>query len=209
MKIPGFLSEIRKRTKAHILLLTVFHLVSFIGIKISIYYTTREFLHQDTVIDPGISPVSCHFLSRSEIEILYSLDETKNLRGEARSFHEKGCLCFALKHGDEYAAYMWCNLEYSNVDFCPLPLQTGEAYLFRARTMDSCKGKNLAPFLRNELYKELARMGYTKYYSVTERFNLPAVNFKKKLQAHNERLYFFLGIFNFRLMNLVLKKYSC
>jgi hypothetical protein len=38
-------------------------------------------------------------------------------------------------------------------------------------------------------------MGYTKFYSITECFNAPAINFKKKLQAKNIKLCFYLGIF--------------
>ncbi len=89
----------------------------------------------------------------------------------------------------------------------PFPLKNDEAYLFRARTMNAYRGKNLAPFLRYELYKKFAEMGYNQFYSITEYFNAPAAKFKKKLNAQNIKLCFYLGLFHKRLFNVTIKEY--
>jgi hypothetical protein len=129
------------------------------------------------------------------------------LAGEIESWLKSGCLCFALKFNNEYAAFMWCNLHQCNSDLSPFPLNPGEAYLFRARTMDAYRGKNLAPFLRYELYKHLTEKGCSVFYSITECFNTPAANFKKKLKAQNIKLCFYIGLFRRRLLNITLKEY--
>lgn len=191
-------------------LLSISHLLEKIGLKIVPYYITREYLDDKAGLnlEPKIKPITCSFLSSAEVKELYSQAEIRDLTNESAAWLKDECLCFALKYQQEYAAYMWCNLRYCNSDLSPFPLKKGEAYLFRARTMDAYRGKNLAPFLRYELYRKLAEMGHTQFYSVTECFNAPAVSFKKKLKAQNVKLCFYAGLFHRRLVNITLKKYS-
>lgn len=191
------------------LLLSISHLLEKIGIKIVPYYITREFLYDEVELnlEPELKPITCEFLSSFEVKELYSQAEIRNLANESDIWQESGCLCFALKYGQEYAAYMWCNLRHCNSDLSPFPLNNDEAYIFRARTMNAYRGKNVAPFLRYELDKKLIEKGHTKIYSITECFNTPAINFKKKLKAKNIKLCFYLGLFHKRLLNITLKEY--
>ena len=200
---------IQERIRERMVLVSISHLLERVGVKVVPYYVTRESLCDkvDLNLEPKLKTLVCGFLSPSEVRQLFSLPEISNLAAEADNWQKSGCLCFALKHNNEISAYMWCNLHQSNSDLSDLPLKVNEAYLFRARTMNAYRGKNLAPFLRYELYKNLNEMGYTTFYSITEYFNAPAVSFKKKLKAQNIKVCFYLGLFHKRLLNITLKKY--
>ena len=80
-------------------------------------------------------------------------------------------------------AFTWCNLTQCLSEGYSFPLNDEEAYLFDAYTASDLRGQGLAPALRYRLYEELARLGRTKLYSISERFNTPAIRFKLKLGA--------------------------
>ncbi len=209
MTLKSFIDLVRERIREHMFLLSISHLLEKMGLKIVPFYITLEFLDDkiELNLEPKLKPITYGFLSPDEVKELYSKPEIKNLAREADTWQATGCLCFALKYNQDYTAYMWCNLNECNSDFSPFPLKQGEAYLFRARTMDAYRGKNLAPFLRYELYKKLVEKGYTTFYSITECLNAPAVNFKRKLKAQNIKLCFYIGLFRRRLLYITLKDY--
>jgi hypothetical protein len=181
-----------------------------IGIKITLFYVTRESLDDNVELNlkPKLEPVTCSFLSPAGVRELYdSNEEIKYLAKEADNWQQDGCLCFAVKHNNQYTSYTWCNLRQCNSELYPFPLKQGEAYLFRARTLIAYRGKNLAPFLRYELYKDLAGKGYTRFYSITGYFNEAALSFKKKLKAENIKLCLYLGLFHRRILTITLKEY--
>lgn len=148
MKLIDFVNLCQDRVRERTLLLSISHVLEKIGIKIVPYYITREFPCNDVELnlEPKLKPVTCKFLSSSEIKELYSRSEIRNLSKEAGIWQESGCLCFALKYDRQYAAYMWCNLRECNSDLSAFPLNGGEAHIFRTRTIDAYRGKNLAPF---------------------------------------------------------------
>ena len=201
---------IRVRVRERIVLLSLAHLLEKIGIQITPYYITQEFLSDEVELslEPKLKPVVSGFLSISEIERMYSHPEIKSLAREIYTWRDDNCLCFALKHNEEIVAYMWCNLSRCNINFSPSLLKDDEAYLFRTRTLDAYRGKNLAPFLRYQLYKSLNVMRRTKFYSITEYFNSPAANFKKKLGAKHIKLCLYFGLFNKCRWNFTLKKHQ-
>jgi len=189
--------------------LSISKILGKLGIKTALFYITRELLDDNVELnlEPKLKPITCGFLSPSDVKELYSKTEISNLAEEFDAWLESGCLCFALKYNQEYAAYMWCNLHECNSDFYPFPLKQGEAYLFKARTIIEYRGKNLAPFLRYQLYNKLIEMGYTTFYSITGYFNKSAVNFKRKLKAQNIKLCFHIGLFHKLMLNITLKEY--
>jgi len=210
MSLISLATMIRVRVRERMVLLSLFHLLEKIGIRITPYYITQEFLSNEVELnlEPKLKPAVGGFLSISEIERMYSRPEIKSLAGEIRNWRDDNCLCFALRHNEEIVAYMWCNLSRCNINFFPLPLKDDEAYLFGARTLSAYRGKNLAPFLRYQLYKSLNMMRRTKFYSITEYFNSPAVGFKKKLGAKHIKLCLYFGLFNKCLWNFTLIEYQ-
>lgn len=96
---------------------------------------------------------------------------------------KEGKRCFAAKHRGKIAAFTWCDMNKCHYKGCRFELEEDEAYLFDAYTIDSYRGKGLAPYVRYHLYGELAKLGRKRLYSVSERFNISSIRFKKKLNA--------------------------
>jgi GNAT superfamily N-acetyltransferase len=106
-------------------------------------------------------------------------------RSEADMLAElrEGKLCFGLKYQGRPAAATWCNLTECSFRWHKVPLRDHEVYLFDMFTLEAFRGANIAPYLRYRTYQALRDMGRDTFYSVTERFNAPAVRFKQKLGA--------------------------
>jgi hypothetical protein len=210
MSSLGLFNTIKTRIKQHMVLLSITHLLERIGIKIAPYYLTLESLPAEKAIkfDAALKSLSSRILTPPEVAAMYSSPELKNLAGSISRRLKEGCLCFALERNYEIAAFMWCNLQYCDTDFIKFKLQDNEAYLFGARTMDKFRGSNMAPFLRIQLYRYLTDTGRTKYYSITEYFNEPARNFKKKLKAKHIRLSVYFCMFNRLKWNIKLRDYD-
>lgn len=149
--------------------------------------------------------VDVKVLSPKEIQILSENPEVK----EASEFIPKKInndwLCMGVKYDESVVAYMWCNLHECNDRLLQFNLKGNEAYLTFAYTFKAFRGKNIAPFLRRELYKYLQTLGRNKFYSITEYLNKPAVRFKKKLNARLLKLYLYICLMNNITFRLVLK----
>jgi hypothetical protein len=199
-----------KNGKQRTVWLSVFHALERAGLKIVPYYVLRESLIDlmESEVEPDLKPLTRGFLCDSEIEGLFAGPELISLRDEMHRWKDKDCLCFGLKHDGKIIAHMWCNLKRCNIDLVSFPLQPDEAFLFRVRTLKAYRGQNLAPFLSYQLYKSLHEMKRTKYFSVIEYFNTPAVKFKKKLKARPLRLGLYIGIFGKIKCNFRLKEYK-
>ncbi len=96
---------------------------------------------------------------------------------------KEGKMCFGVKHEGTIAAFTWCNLDECHYKGCRFPLKKDQAYLFDAYTMDSFRGRGIAPYIRYQLYRELEKIGRMTLYSISERFNPSSIKFKEKLNA--------------------------
>ena len=103
---------------------------------------------------------------------------------------------------------MWCNLRKCDDESLSFPLKDDEAYLFDARTFKVYRGKNLAPYLRYQLYKCLEQLGRTKFFSITLALDTSALNFKKKLKAKPLNLYLYVNLFQRFTWNIPLRSYA-
>jgi len=179
------------------------------GIEIVPYYVTYESLNHETEpsVDPELGPVAACLLSPAEIEAVYTHPDSKVMGDMKSTYLAERCLCFGLKLNGDMAAYMWCNLHRCHNHLNKFPLKEDEAYLCSAVTFKAYRGKNLAPFLRYELYRYLNQIGRTNYYSLTEFFNTSALKFKEKLGARPLRLSLYIGLFNRCRWNITLRRY--
>jgi hypothetical protein len=119
-----------------------------------------------------------------------------------------GGKCIGLKHNGEIAASMWINLIECNYKSTVFHLKNNEAYLWIMYTVESYRGKNLAPFLRYKSYEILKEMGRDVLYSISDYFNSPAVKFKKKLNAKPLKIILFVKLFNKFSWSFTLKSYK-
>ncbi len=156
-----------------------------LGIQIRLIYLIRE------GIVAGVARPCQDVLEDYEVEFLGLEDMTEMARIPYRPFRyeelegrlKAGNLCLGAKRAAHLAAFTWCNLTWCKTAGYLFPLKDDEAYLFDAYTAPELRGQGVAPALRYRLYEELARKGRTKLYSISERFNTPAVRFKLKLGA--------------------------
>lgn len=156
-----------------------------LGFQIHLIYLIRE------GITGGIPRPQQDGLEGYEVGFLEAKDMTEMAQIPYRpvSYEElqnrlkDGNLCLGAKRDGRLVAFTWCNLIWCKSEGVLFPLNDDEAYLFDAYTASDLRGQGLAPALRYRLYEELARMGRTKLYSISERFNAPALRFKLKLGA--------------------------
>lgn len=153
----------------------------------------------------SISPFTPCFLTEDEIRQIAHNPEVGYKEEEFMIRIEKGCKCFGLKHHSELLAYMWCNFSRCE-SYISYKLEENEVYLFDAWTFKEYRGKNLAPILRDCLYTHLKKMGYKRFYSVSDAFNSPALKFKEKLGAKNLKLMLHMNIVKKIQTNILLKK---
>lgn len=181
-----------------------------VGIKIQPYYVVVEGLFGNSMprLETGFDQYELGFLNSKDMKTIAAIPH--------RVFSEKqlvlrlteGKMCFAAKLQRSIAAFTWCDLDAFHFKGYSFPLKQDEAYLFDAYTLDAFRGKGLAPFIRYQLYKELARSGRNTLYSCSERFNLSSIRFKKKLHAKIVGRGLFVELFNKFSFNSRLKKYT-
>jgi hypothetical protein len=168
-----------------------------VGIRIEPFYITQEFPldEADRGLKPKLEPIVGGILSLSEIEAVYTHPESEDLSIEKRKNLEDGCHCYGLKHNNEIVAFAWYNLRKCH-EVAPFPLKEDEVYLTGAFTFKAYRGMNLAPFIRKQLSSQLLEMGRTKFYSLTNVFNTPAIKFKNKIKAKPVKIIFSIKLFN-------------
>ncbi len=126
---------------------------------------------------------------------------------ELTALLEAGAKCIAIKDKGEIVAFMWISFDVVSIYSIDMKLKNDEAYLWYMYTLESHRGKNLAPYLRYKSYEILKDLGRVRLYSVSGFFNTPAVRFKEKLNAKKLKLILFIKIFNRFQWSFTLKSY--
>ncbi len=191
------LKKIESRFRERRILSYLFGWLTVIGIRIEPFYITQEFPLDEAGngLKPKLEPIVGEFLSPSEIEAVYSHPESEDLNMEKRKNLEDGCQCFGLKHNNEIVAFAWFNLQKCH-EVAPFPLKEDEVYLTGAFTFKAYRGMNLAPYIRKQLSRQLREMGRTKFYSLTNVFNTPAIKFKSKIKARPLKIILSIKLFD-------------
>jgi hypothetical protein len=156
-----------------------------IGIRITPYYLVLEgkFHQKFPLLEFGFDDYETGFLGLEDMKRIASIPGRKNMEAQYLERLKKGNLCFGVKYQGQLAAFTWCSLDKSTFRFRKIPLSNDEAYLFDAYTLMEFRGKGIAPFMRYQLYKELAKLGKNKLYSISDVMNTPSIKFKTKLHA--------------------------
>jgi len=203
-------TKIRHRTAIQYLLAKL----SQVGLSLDPYFLEREFYLPVSALKVNINPkmqsLTMSFLDPQEIDATFKLPERATVK-ESYKIHDRisdGCLCFAIKHDQEVIAYTWCDLNRCNHNPLQFKLKKTEAYLFDMYTFKAYRGKNIAPYMRHQLYSHLNKMGRTDFLSVTNVFNNPSIRFKRKLGAYPSKLYLTIKLGKIFKRNILLKSYS-
>jgi len=163
----------------------VLDILGVMGIEIQPFYLFVEGLYEgiEAQFENKFKDYALRFLGPDDIERIASLPERNFPKHIMLTRLQEGNICLGLEYQGNLAAFTWCDVKNCDYDGYRFPLKEDEAYLLDAHTLLSYRGKGIAPFLRYQLYKWLASSGRTKLYSISERFNKPAIRFKEKLNA--------------------------
>ena len=183
--------------------------ITKIGIEFTPFYWFREGINGTTMPDVkgNISDYSVEFLGPGDMKLIETITSVYP-EEKLLAFLKAGQKCLGIKYKNEIAAYMWINLNKLEYKSILIHFESNEAYLWNMFTMESYRGKNLAPYLRYKSYEMLHEMGRDKLYSISEYFNSPAIKFKQKLNAKILKLMLHIRLFKKFQWNFTLKTYS-
>ena len=180
-------------------------------VKVVPYYLFQEFLTDETDLNlkPDLGQWEICVLEPPDMKEISANPEVNESEDILLERLADGCLCLGMKHNGAIAAYTWSHLKKCSYEtILNFPLKEDEACLFDIRTFKAYRGKNIAPYLRYQLYKHLAQIGRTKFYSITIIPNTSSVMFKIKLKARPIKLYLGVKFLNKYPYNICLRDYS-
>ncbi len=183
-------------------------ILSRIGIEFKPYFLFLEGLKgaREPEIKGNLSEYRCELLGADD---MHTLDLTiKDFNAQRKiEVLEKGEICIGLKHNDRVVSLMWIGCDEFTYGSTYRKLKNNEAWLAAMHTIDSYRGRNLAPYLRYKSYELLRDMGRDVLYSASEYFNSPAIKFKEKLNARKLKLIFYCRFFNRFLWSFTIRTY--
>ena len=204
-----YLKRIWLKTRYSPLLRLVFDGLAKLGVKIQPYYIVVEGLFNRSLphLETGFDEYEIGFLGPQYMNEISAIPGRILSEEKLLLRLKEGKKCFGLKHRKELVAFTWCDFDECNFKGFRFPLKKNEAYLFDAYTLIPFRGKGIAPYLRYQCYKELAKLGRNKLYSISDCLNTPSVRFKKKLNAELLELCLFVEMFKKWHFSSRLKKY--
>jgi len=159
-----------------------------VGVTLDPYVLFREGVRPHQSAWPGLaSEFPSSLLRPSEVAAVAACVSRTEKQIQARL--DKGHLCIVVKNGERIAGYTWADLDEVNDAACDYELGPSDAYLYDAFIAPEFRGRSLAPYVRVESYRHLRQAGRQTFYSISDRFNRPAIRFKEKLNAEPIRLY--------------------
>lgn len=179
-------------------------------ITIQLYYIVQEGLAEGKIpaYEPELAGYTLEYLGPQDIDSLCAIPLRNTTRARYVDFFKHGCLCLGLKKEGRLVAFTWSNLKQMSYAVHTRPLNSDEAYLFDAYTLMDYRGKGIAPYLRYQMYNELAKRGRVKLYSISEYLNTPSIKFKEKLNGQIIALYVWVRLFDRWVWHKLVKEYS-
>ncbi len=192
--------------------MTIFSISSIlqrIGIELTPYV-----IFQESINVPALSEIiktdseyPFELLGPDDIKVI-SKWKTGFSEAEMLSLFDSGGKCFGIKHHGNIVAFSWIDFNEMSYKSTKVRLKSNEAYLWYMFTLESYRGKNLAPYLRYKCYEILKEMNRDVFYSITDYFNSPSMNFKKKLNAKRLKLILYIKLFKKYSRSFTLKTYK-
>lgn len=205
----SFFKKIKNKFRYGLFLQVVTKQLNKIGIRFFPYYWVQEGINSTDMpeIKGNSSDFTVGFLEVEEIKNrgINPWGDSVDKQLEDLTAGKK---CLGLKYKDEIASFMWISLNECSFEPALILLKEDEAYLSHMYTMESFRGKNLAPYLRYKCYEFLKKMGRDKIYSTTEYFNPSASRYKEKLNAKKIKLVLYIEIFKKLKCSIILKRYG-
>ncbi|MBI3595921.1 MAG: hypothetical protein HY203_02065 [Nitrospirae bacterium] len=205
----GIFQRIWLKIRYRLLIQEVLTRLAGIGIQIQPYYLVLEGLFGSAKPEweSGFDEYSIGFLSNQDMKHVAALSGHPASEDKLLLRLKEGKKCFAVQYQGEVIGYTWCDLEECNFIGLRFPLKENEAYLFDAYTSRSFRGRNIAPYMRYQCYKELDKMDKVRLYSITSLFNTSSMKFKQKLNAKPLKLGLFVELFKRWHFDVPLREY--
>lgn len=211
-RIRRRLRYVRRLPPLRLLLRLTLDVVAKLGVRIEPYHLVLELVPAglgDAAVDEGPGEYSFAFLDDSEMRTIMRYPDHVITEERLSQRLARGNKCLAAKHGDTIVAFHWINFDECRFSAHHLfALKENEAYLFDGYTVESFRGRGLAPALRRRAYAELSRAGRTRLYSITSVLNPAAAAFKRKLDARPLELGIYLTFFSRWRSHFVLRRYA-
>jgi len=159
--------------------------MSKMGIRIQPFHVFVENVHQQIPSHHKnrFMEYDICFLCHSDMDNIASIPVRKVDEKELASRLNKGNICLGAKNDGEIVSFLWCDLNECHYEGYRFTLEADEAYIFDAYTDMAYRGKEIAVYMRYQMYKELKKLGIRTAYSVSNRFYIPAIRYKQKLNA--------------------------
>lgn len=204
-----YLKHLWLKARHNSILRLVFDGLAKLGVKIQPYYIVVEGLFNRSLphLETGFDEYEIGFLGPQYMNEISAIPGRILSEEKLLLRLKEGKKCFGLKYRKELVAFTWCDFDECNFKGFRFPLKKNEAYLYDAYTLIPFRGKGIAPYLRYQCYKELAKLGRNKLYSISDCLNTPSVRFKKKLNAELLELCLFVEMFKKWHFSSRLKKY--
>ncbi len=155
------------------------------GIKIVPYCLFLEKLTVSGLphVEAGFDDYSTTFLDSGDMKVVAEIPARNTSEEQLMQRLKEGKMCFGVKKDGQLVAFTWVDLHECHYKGYRFLLKEDEAYLFDVHTLMSFRGKGIAPYMRYELYKELAGLSRKTLYSISNRLHTSSVKFKMKLNA--------------------------
>jgi len=101
---------------------------------------------------------------------------------------ERGLSCFAIKHRERIAAYVWCAFEQINDSMYKASLKEKEVHLYNVWTRPEYRGKGIAAFMMYQCVNALEEKGIANFYTLVNYFNTPSLRFHQKINVRFVKL---------------------
>ena len=202
--VVSLLKKIQTKIRYGLTLHSIRNILQKIGIEINPYCLFQEGINVPEIDGLGriTSDYSFELLGPEDMKIIGAMDAGYS-EEQFLALLSKGEKSIALKHNGEIAAFMFINFTDVSHKSTIIHLKSNEAYLWFMFTVNSYRGKNLAPYLRYKSYEILREMGRDVLYSISDYFNSPAIKFKQKLNAKKLKI-----ILDFKLFNRFSRSYT-
>jgi GNAT superfamily N-acetyltransferase len=206
----SFAKRIWTKIRYRLLMQEILDRLAGMGIRIQPYYLVLEGIFDGAIAhrETGFEEYKGGFLRPDEMKRISSIAERPVSEEELVKRIEAGQICFTIQCREQIVAYTWCNLAEYPWRGGRIPLKVNEAYLYDAYTLKAFRGRGIAPYMRYQCYKELAKLGRTRLYSITAFFNASSMKFKAKLNARPLELNLRVGLSKRWGFNLRLKKFD-
>ena len=202
------IKKIFLKIRYRLLLFTIKKKLSAFGVEISTYsifqLTQPENTKPPKIKDKYPAAYEVAILGTDDIKSMGSIYSSTSLH----DFFKKGDLCIGIKHNQKIISVQFFN--FTECDFSPykFKLKSNEAYVFGLNTIESYRGKNIAPYSTYHSFNILKNFKKNIVYTVNDCLNSSSLKVTKKNNARPVLMLLHINLFKKFQRSIVLKKYG-